>query len=570
MRAGMRTRSAGTNAVWRSRGRTQGIDWTDRLRNRSAAAGSGRVCDREAATHLTPPTLVEPTLWQQHGPPAASQLQAAATWLHHDHCYVSSIQCRVRQSEESKAYMHMTSQTTLLAHAMSWLKCTWSYADKLTRDLLLSQSLSLTWDLPPQAEALLRLCMPLRHAGELHQLTLVLCGRAASAVPARLPALGRLTQLRSLELSCVALDVPGDNWVSALAPLTRLTRLCLEFGDDGSMSCEEGLGEPVAAFPWEAAVCGLVDLQELRVGSDLNDSPCCTGMFKGSLPASLSRLTAMQHFEVLGMAEWGTGGAAGLQLAALPALERAALRLQQPSETGQLPTLRRGQLVELCRLVSLSLALRVEEEDYHEDMHLPAIAAPALTELVLDDIKLAADSEQLPWLSDLPKLLRLMLANLRITSRQVPEGVRACSGLTELVLQRMEVGCYSSEMSDYESDHYDKSYLRTLSDGPYLSRLARLSLFGNAFSAVPPALMAATSLELLDMAHQDLPRINVRHWYRHGFIPECDSDPPRVQGLRPLNGLTRLCCVNLCGFEKYDAWIRQFQATHPHVSVILE
>jgi len=422
--------------------------------------------------------------------------------------------------------------------------------------LPLIQSLALTFTIPPQAEALQRLCAPLRLAGALRQLALVLYGRAASAVPGRFPALGRLTQLRSLQLSCVALAVPSESWVAALAPPTRLTRLGLQFGDDGSMSYEEG--EPVPAFPWEDAVCGLVNLRELRVVSDLNDSPCCTGMFRGCLPAALSQLTALRQFEVLGAAEWGAGGAAGLQLAALPVLERAALRLQQPSETGQLPTLRRGQRVELCRLVSLSLALRVEEEDHHGDMHLPSIAAPALTELILDDIQLAFDSEQLLWLSGLPKLRRLVLANLRIGSRQLPEGARACSGLTELVLQRMQVSCHSSEMSDYDSGNYDRRYLRTLSDGPYLSRLTCLSLLGNAFSAVPPALVAATALKLLDMSYQDLPRVNVRNYYRYGIIPECDSDPPRVQGLRSLDDLTRLRCVNLYGFEKDDSGIRQF------------
>ena len=296
-----------------------------------------------------------------------------------------------------------------------------------------------TCSMSPQAEALPRLCAQMRLAAGLRELALDLYGRAGSAVPVMFPELGRLTQLRSLQLSCVALDANSDLITAALSPLTRLTRLGLEFGDDGSLEYNDSMALP--AFPWADAVCGLTNLQELRVilgvddsDSDDDDDSSLCGMFRGCLPAALSQLRGLRHLEVLGMAAWGAGDEHNTpQLTAFPVLETVTLRLQQ-GETGQLPTLRPGQRIELSRLVSLSLALRVDADDdgYHQDMHVPMIVAPALTEVVFDGIKLAPDSEQLTWLPGLPKLRRLVLANMRIASKQLPRGIAACSSLTEL------------------------------------------------------------------------------------------------------------------------------------------
>ena len=69
-----------------------------------------------------------------------------------------------------------------------------------------------------------------------------------------------------------------------------------------------------------------------------------------------------------------------------------------------------------------------------EDTPFPMIVAPALTELNLEDIKLAPDSGQLSCPPDLSKLRRLVLVEIQTASNQLPQGVVACSGLTELVL----------------------------------------------------------------------------------------------------------------------------------------
>jgi len=167
-----------------------------------------------------------------------------------------------------------------------------------------------------------------------------LYGRAAAAVPDRFPALGSLTQLRSMQLDFVAVDVESELFIAALSPLTQLTRLDVHFGDDGR-SHEHGMALP--AFPWEDAICGLINLQELRVASSMGGSSSCCGMFKGALPAELSQLTALRHLEVLGMGQWDAADDFdNLQLAALPALETGALLLQQslsahPSGLGPQP-----------------------------------------------------------------------------------------------------------------------------------------------------------------------------------------------------------------------------------------
>ena len=104
---------------------------------------------------------------------------------------------------------------------------------------------------------------------------------------------------------------------------------------------------------------------------------------------------------------------------------------------------------------------------------------------------------------------------------------------------------------------------------PWLNKLVRLSLSGtalkagfsertaevNAFSAVPPVLLT-TALEVLDMSKQKL---------RDSYV---EQHTAAVQGLRMLDDLTRLHCVNLKGFKQDGAGICGFRAAHPNVRVI--
>ncbi len=234
-------------------------------------------------------------------------------------------------------------------------------------------------------------------------------GEAAGAVPAGFAKLGRLTQLESLEIKYFAIDVRPHLLVAALAPLTRITRLVLGFDEDHS-----GMADSLTAFPWDAAICGLTNLQEISMDSVTEHTYHCNNMFSGALPARLSQLTALRHLTVLGMKEWDArNDSSQLRLAALPALESVALRLHTLS--GQIPGLCREKHVTISRLVSLKLALRinVHEGDSYADTRLPTICAPALTELKLEDMKLAPDSEQLSWLPGLPSLRRLVLKDSR-------------------------------------------------------------------------------------------------------------------------------------------------------------
>jgi len=242
----------------------------------------------------------------------------------------------------------------------------------------------------PQAAALPRLCNQLSLADGLRELVLDLDGRAAAAVPAKFASLGRLTQLDSLRLQDIAIDVKADHLIAALSPLTRLTQLCLRFDCDYWDTIEGH-----AAFPWEEAVCVLTGLQELHFSTIIDEPHSRVHMFKGALPAAISRLTALRRLVVLGMDEWDARDDSDqLLLPALPALETAALRVH--TLCGQVPTLCSQQPVIVSRLVSLSLALRVEvdADEPYVDTHIPTIIAPALTELILDDIKLALDSDR--------------------------------------------------------------------------------------------------------------------------------------------------------------------------------
>jgi len=215
----------------------------------------------------------------------------------------------------------------------------------------------------PQAEALPRLCRPLRLAEGLCELVLGVHGRAGNAVPDRLSSLGRLTQLRALQLIDVAVDVEQQLLNAGLSSLTRLTRLGVQFATNSVQHDSVPYvrdGATQIPFPWGAAVGGLIHLQELRMTTANTANHSCRDMFYGKLPATLSRLTALRHLELLGMWEWESrDDFSHLQLAALPALETAALRLRQ-CKTGQFESLRRGQRADLSRLASLSLSLRID------------------------------------------------------------------------------------------------------------------------------------------------------------------------------------------------------------------
>ena len=281
-----------------------------------------------------------------------------------------------------------------------------------------------------QADAVPRLFSRLWLAGGLRKLELDFRGRAADPVSANIGGLGRLTQLHSLQLRGVEFGVEGDYLVSVLSPLTQLTRLGLWFDGD---HWERGGN---VQSDWQHAVCELTKLQELRIGSAAAAADCpydCDSMYKGALLAILSQLSALRHFSVLGMKEWSAPAVFNqLQLEALPALEMVALQLHTLSD--YYPGLSRRRQAVFSRLVSLSLALRVDlysDNESFVDMHLPAIVAPALTELVLTNIMLAPHNAQLDWLPQLPKLRRLVLTELKTHSSQLPRGIVACCGLTE-------------------------------------------------------------------------------------------------------------------------------------------
>ena len=288
----------------------------------------------------------------------------------------------------------------------------------------------------------------------------------------------------------------SEQLCAALSPLTQLTRLDLHFDTD-----HRDVMRFLPAFPW-GQVAQLTNLQVLSVASGAGYSYSCWEMFKGALPAALTQLTALRELRVWGMKEWEERDNSNqLQLAALPALELAVLEVH--TLCGEFSTLCQQQTVVLSRLECLQLALRVDlfnhepyadtrlpmsiapvleelilddiklavvlsrivslslglqvdtvgdklfVEEPYADTHLPAILAPALTELGLDNFKLAPDSEPLGWLPGLPKLRRLELTNLKLASRQLPQGVTACSGLTELVLENILVS-FSNDGNMYK------------------------------------------------------------------------------------------------------------------------
>ncbi len=405
-----------------------------------------------------------------------------------------------------------------------------------------------------QAAALPRLCSQLTLASGLRELVLDLRGRAADAVTTRIAALSRLTQVDSLQLRGIAIDAEASRLVTTLSPLSRLTQLALRFDWDHWDTAEQH-----TTFPWERAVCVLSSLQDLHVSTDIDEPQSRVRMFKGALPAAMSRLTALRHLAVLGMDEWDARDDSDqLLLPALPALETAALRLH--TLCGQVPSLCDQRQVTVSHLVSLSIALRVEVdlEEPYADTHIPAIIAPALTELMLDDIKLAPDSQQLSWLPGLPKLRRLVLKDVKTAAKELPGGALQCSRLTELVLSRFQIS-YSHQPADEENGYRPECKLRSLPDaGPYLNQRACLSLVKNGFTVVPHCLAAATALTTLDLGDQ-----NLRHFC-------CAQHAEPVRGLHVLDNLTQLRCVRLIGFRKCGAGLRRFRAVRPDVELVLQ
>ncbi len=421
-----------------------------------------------------------------------------------------------------------------------------------------------------QAAAFPRLCTLLWIADGLRELVLHLRGRAAQAVTEKIAELGRLTQLDSLQVSGVYIAVYSGDLHAALNPLTRLTELGLQFNED-----HLDVAGLCPAPQWGSAVSNLINLQELRVASAPIWFGTC-GFFRGALPASLSRLTALRRLEVHGQRDWDALDESDqLQLGALPALETAALWLY--TQSGQYPGLGRQQEVVLSRMVSLSLSLQVDvlkkgSGTYvcvHEpfaDTYLPALIAPALTELILCNFKLAPDSEPLGWLPGLPRLRRLVLTDVKLSSRQLPRGIAACSGLTELVVTRLRLDYKPDVLVDNRVVRAPDVRLSALpAVGPYVSSLVRVSLTGNAFAVVPPVLAAATALQHLDLSHQMLRNSKLIIEDRY-----LEQQPAPVQGLHVLDNLTRLESVTLLGYKKAGAGIRRFRLANPSVSAVLD
>lgn len=376
-------------------------------------------------------------------------------------------------------------------------------------------------------------------------------------MPDKLPKIRCLTRLESLQVDGIGHRTERESLSGALRALTRLTRLSLRFVyDEPPYDAEEDSDEEDEdsriVVPWTAAVCRLARLQQLYITAEADPDWDCGGIVRGALPAALSKLTALRDFAVLGMDTHRLyRGSEQPLLPTLPALETALLQLHTRSDA--YPGLGRQQQVVLSRVVSLSLGLRFNavSSALYDSTQLPVIIAPALTELTLAGMWLAPESSELSWLPGLPRLRRLVLTDLDLQSRVLPRGVTACSGLTELMLEGMNVDPSDDAEWDYPC------LLRELpAAGPYLNKLVCMSLRKNAFSAVPSCLNAATALELLDLGKQKLLDYDENHGQR-------------VHGLQVLDGLTRLRCVNLEGFRHNGAQLQQFCKAHQSASVIL-
>jgi len=369
-----------------------------------------------------------------------------------------------------------------------------------------------------------------------------------------------------LQLNGIGNRVQGKHVSAAVRPLTRLTRLGLRFvyneepDDAASDADEDGDDEQDSrtTFPWASALCRLVKLQELRFTADKDPTGVWGASVKGALPAALSSLTALRNLTVVGLDTYKVHNNRDQPLLpALPALETAELELHTLSNVfpglglwtidGPDP----GQQVVLSRIVSLRLALRYNAEagQLYDSTLLPTIVAPALTELTLCGMWLQPDSSELSWLPSLPKLRRLVLTGLEAQSTELPKGVTACSGLTELVLDGIKI----------DADDGPVLLRQLLPAGPYLSKLVRLGLSRNAFGAVPSCLAAATALELLDLAGQQVDAAGC----------QCGKHAASLQGLQVLEKLIRLRGVILCGSRAAEDDICRFRASHPHVTVTM-
>jgi len=204
------------------------------------------------------------------------------------------------------------------------------------------------------------------------------------------------------------------------------------------------------------------------------------------------------------------------------------------------------------------------------DTHLPAIVAPALTNLIFDNIMLAADSEHLDWLPELPKLRRLVLTEVKTRSSQLPHGIAACSNLTQLQLECMLVNFFNLNVNqDDRHGDWPECRLRTLPAGPYLSQLVRLSLTWNAFDAVPPAVAAVTALQHLDLGEQLLQNFS-RDPDREDELLICNWQAGPVLGLNVLNSLTRLKSITFRNnvYAGAEAAICEYRAANANVDII--
>ena len=130
-------------------------------------------------------------------------------------------------------------------------------------------------------------------------------------------AIGTLTQLLDLQLEHVAMDTAAAELSAALSPLTRLTRLSVEFGGPG----HNFEGATMDCVP--DAVCGLTNLRSLRFGG-------LEFGFGRGMPPALTRLQRLEDLELRGWAQRDDAADSDAQphLGQFPALRMAVLRLR--------------------------------------------------------------------------------------------------------------------------------------------------------------------------------------------------------------------------------------------------
>ena len=140
-----------------------------------------------------------------------------------------------------------------------------------------------------------------------------------AAAGSRIAALGALSQLQDLQLDHVASNVTVSQLGAALSPLTRLSRLSVEFG--GLPNDFEG--SAMDCLP--DAVCALTGLRSLRFGG------LEFGFGNGVTP-SLTQLRRLEHLELRGWVQRDLAAAAEdigqPTLSDFPAMQSAVLRLR--------------------------------------------------------------------------------------------------------------------------------------------------------------------------------------------------------------------------------------------------